>query len=155
MSTIDFTKVNAILQEPGFGEELRSDLSDEGIIKAFKKHGVELSQKDAQSFKSLVATQYQKLSDESVNAAGGIAAEGGARNVGKAMGEVLGGAVGGMVDVGVSLGKGALGAGKGLLKAATSVSCGIGHAGWEALKFPVGVVHAIGEGVLEGIRDSL
>lgn len=134
-------KINLLLESDAFVEKLQSDLSDEGIVKAFESEGVKLEVADAQELKKVI-TKCQEIKDEELTAAGGKSS-----NIGEATGRAVGELVG---DVAVGVGQVA----KGVCTAVGGVGKGVWKIGSGAVMLPGKFVYNVGKGICKGVKKG-
>ena len=159
--SFDIEKVNNLLQQDGFTNKLKRDLSDEGIVKTFGDVGVSITTGDAQDFKDHAMQYYheyskkhyngpvEKLSDNQLNVSGGkISVEKGVHDVFKGAGTVIGSTARG---VGTVVG----GVAKGVADAAVGTGKGVSRSIWGIVQIPGGLAIDIGKGIYDGIRDGI
>ena len=169
--SFDIEKVNNLLQQDGFTNKLKRDLSNEGIVKTFGDVGVSITTEDAQDFKKRAMQYYNKyskehngpveeLSDNQLNVSGGkISVEKGVHDVFKGAGTVIRSTAKG---VGTVMGSTARGVGtvvggvaKGVADAAVGTGKGVGRSIWGIVQIPGSLAIDIGKGIYDGIRDGI
>ncbi len=145
--SINVEKVNSLLQSEGFVEKLKSDLSEEGIVKAFGDGGIQIGPKDARAFKKVISGLYE-LADSDLDVSGGVSFEGGFKDIGKGVGNLVGGTAKGVGTV-------ASGVAKGVGTVVGSAAKGVGKTVWGVAQIPLSLVYDVGKGIYEGGKEGL